>query len=55
MIKDPVVTEATEPAFGEAALQAVREWRFLPKVVDGRRVESQVSLPFSFAPPVKQP
>lgn len=54
-VSDPVVKEATEPAFGEAALQAIREWWFLPKVVDGRRVESRVSLPLSFTPPVKSP
>jgi TonB family protein len=50
-VKDPVVAEATDPALGEAALQAVKEWRFVPKVVNGRRVESRVSIPFTFAPP----
>lgn len=55
MVSDPVVKEATEPAFGEAALEAVRESWFLPKVVDGRRIESRVSLPFTFAPPAKSP
>lgn len=52
-VSDPVVTEATEPAFGEAAVQAIREWWFSPKVVDGRCVESRASFPFKFAPPVK--
>ena len=51
VVLDPVVQTATEPAFGEAALQAIREWRFVPKVVDGRRVEGRVSIPFSFTPP----
>jgi TonB family protein len=54
-VSDPVVAEATEPAFGEAAVQAIREWWFSPKVVNGRCVASRASFPFKFAPPVKQP
>ncbi len=47
----PVVVSATQPAFGDAALAAVRLTRFLPRVVDGRALECEVSLPFDFAPP----
>jgi len=50
-VLDPVVERATNPAFAEAALKAVREWRFLPCVREGRAVESQVRIPFDFTPP----
>lgn len=52
-VVDPVVTSASEPAFGEEALKAVREWRFLPCVRDGRAVESVVRIPFDFTPPAE--
>ena len=48
---DPVVDSASEPPFGEEALAAVRQWRFLPRVVDGQPVETRVSMPFAFDPP----
>jgi len=47
-VQDPVVESATDPAFGEAALAAVRMWRFLPKVVRGFPVETNASVPFVF-------
>jgi TonB family protein len=50
-VLDPVVVSATDPAFGEAALAAVRQCRFLPRVVDGRAVEARISMPFTFEPP----
>jgi TonB family protein len=51
---DPVVKSATDPAFGESALVAVRLWRFLPRVVKGKPVATDVDLPFDFAPPEKK-
>ncbi len=48
--RDPVVTSASDPAFGEAALAAIRLWRFLPRVRDGAPVEAAVSIPFTFEP-----
>lgn len=48
---DPVVDKASEAPFGDEALAAVRQWRFLPRVVDGRPVETRVSMPFAFDPP----
>jgi len=48
---EPTVKEATDPAFGEAALAAVRLWRFLPVVRNGRPVETSAEIPFVFAPP----
>jgi TonB family protein len=50
-VYDPVVKSATDPAFGEAALAAVRLWRFLPQVKNGRPVEAKVNVPLNFAPP----
>jgi len=49
-VSDPSVKSATDPAFGEAALAAARLWRFLPRVKGGQPIESQVDLPFDFAP-----
>lgn len=50
-VLDPVVERASEPAFGEETLVAVQQWRFIPRVVDGRAVETKVSIPFAFDPP----
>jgi len=50
-VLDPVVDSASEPPFGEAALAAVRQWRFLPRVVDGQPVATRVSMPLAFDPP----
>lgn len=50
-VYDPKVKEASDPAFGESALTAVRLWRFLPKVSKGHPVESVVEVPIEFTPP----
>lgn len=50
-VLDPTVASATDPAFGEAALAAVRLWRFLPQVKEGQAVETMVNMPFVFEPP----
>jgi TonB family protein len=52
-IFDATVVAATHPEFGEAALAAIREWRFLPQVKGGRPVSTKAEMPFNFAPPVK--
>ena len=49
LVEDPVVTEATAPEFGEAALKAVKDWRFRPATEDGDPVSLKVSLPFKFS------
>lgn len=49
-VLDPVVASATDPAFGEAALAAIRQCRFLPRVQDGRAVEVPASITFAFEP-----
>jgi TonB family protein len=50
-VLNPTVESATDPAFAEKALEAVRSWRFLPRIKDGHPIEAQVSLPFAFEPP----
>ncbi len=50
-VYDPIVKSATDPAFGEEALRAVRAWRFLPKVKDDNPTETKVDVPIVFAQP----
>jgi len=52
---DETVKSATDPAFGQAALVAVKMWRFLPQVKDGRPVETRADLPMEFTPPAERP
>lgn len=52
-VVDPEVKSATDPAFGQAALAAIRQWRFLPGVKDGHPAEAKVEMPFHFVPPAK--
>ena len=49
-VMDPVVKSATDPAFGQAALDAVKQWRFLPRVKDDYPVETRADLPIVFSP-----
>ena len=55
VVVDPQVKEANDPAFGEAAIAAIREWRFVPKVKDGHPVAAKVAMPFTFSPPAAAP
>jgi TonB family protein len=48
VVLDPKVVRASDPAFGESAITAIRLWRFLPEVKDGQPVECRVSVPFNF-------
>ena len=50
-VSDPVVKEASDPEFGRAALDAVRQWRFLPRIKEGQPVETTVDVPFVFSLP----
>jgi len=52
---DPVIKSATDPAFGEAALAAVKLWRFLPRVKNGYPVETVADVPIVFTPPGSEP
>ena len=48
---DPVIKSASQPAFGEAALRAVKLWRFLPRVKNGYPVETVADVPIVFTLP----
>ncbi|HVU33986.1 MAG TPA: TonB family protein [Opitutaceae bacterium] len=43
------VVKASAPAFGEAALAAVRRWRFSPGVVDGKYAATCLDVPVRFS------
>ena len=53
-VLDPVVKQASQPEFGQAALAAVRQWRFLPRMKNGQPVATRVELPLNFKPPVPE-
>ncbi|HVU32629.1 MAG TPA: TonB family protein [Opitutaceae bacterium] len=46
----PTVKSATNPAFAKAALAALGEAWFLPRVEDGVPVSTQLDLPYNFGP-----
>ena len=50
-VYDPEIKSATAPAFGMAALKAVRLWRFIPRLKAGQPVETKADIPISFNPP----
>lgn len=42
------IDEASDPAFGDAAVQAIREWRFRPQMRDGHPESARLRQPFRF-------
>jgi len=50
----PHVQAADHPAFGQAALAVLDQWRFEPARRDGEPVAQRVVLPFNFRAPVDQ-
>ncbi len=50
-VNDPAIVRANLSEFGESALDAIRHWRFLPEVKDGRPVASRAEMPFEFTSP----
>lgn len=52
-LDDIAVVNSTDPEFSDAAVAAVRQWRFVPTVKAGAPVATTVALPFVFAPPDK--
>lgn len=42
------VMRATQPEFGEAAMAAVREWKFKPGIKDGKPVYTHMAVPIVF-------
>lgn len=53
-VEAPEVVSADDPAFAEAALVVLPEWRFDPATRDGVAVATKVELPFQFKAPVEQ-
>ncbi len=47
-VRDAHVIRSSSPGFEEAALQAIRKWRFRPGVKGGRNVNTKMNQPFSF-------
>lgn len=50
-VSDSSVVEADDVLFGEAAISAVRKWRFRPAEVKGVPVDCRMTLPFYFDSP----
>jgi TonB family protein len=50
-VLDPRIKSASNPAFGEAALEAARLWRFLPQISAGVPVSALADMPFVFGEP----
>lgn len=50
-VRLPVVVSAPEPAFGAAALDALRQWRFEPPRIDGKPVVVLERHSFQFSAP----
>jgi protein TonB len=48
LVEDPSVAEASEPEFGEAAMEAIKQWRFKPAMLDGKPISKKVAIPFQF-------
>jgi len=51
---DASVVSASLPEFGEAALAAIRQWWFLPRVKNSVPLAARVELPFEFDPPKRK-
>jgi TonB family protein len=47
-VRSPVVVRTLNPSFNEAALDAVRAWKFEPARVEGRAVKTRMQQPISF-------
>lgn len=52
-VADALVIKANDTRFGDAALAAVRQWKFRPATVDGKPVNCRLMVPIQFVPPKK--
>ncbi len=50
-VLDPSIVSASDPAFGEAAVESMRQWRFFPRIKNGRPTDTVIEMPINFAPP----
>ncbi|MDI1336670.1 MAG: energy transducer TonB [Lacunisphaera sp.] len=53
-VTEAKVHSATDPAFGEAALTALRQWEFTPGSVDGKPTPFRVLVPVNFSVTLEQ-
>lgn len=49
VVRDPKIVYATQIEFGDAALAAVANWKFLPGIKGGRKVNTKLVIPIFFA------
>jgi protein TonB len=49
-VKSPLVQKSTNPAFDNAALAAIRRWRFEPGKRGGNAVQFRMRAPITFMP-----
>jgi protein TonB len=47
-VAEPKIEKASDPAFEEPALAALRRWKFKPAQRDGAPVSTRVSIPIKF-------
>ncbi len=47
-VEEVIVVSATDKAFGDSALEAVRHWRFKPGILDGKAVTTRMQQAFPF-------
>jgi protein TonB len=47
-VQEARLKSASDPALGESALTAIRLWRFLPRIKDGRAIPARAEMPFIF-------
>ena len=48
-VVNPTVSASTVPDFNEYAVEAARDWRFLPALVEGKPIDLEVAYPVTFA------
>ena len=53
-IGNATIQSADDPAFGQAALAAVKDWKFEPGLREGVPAEKRVAIPFQFQAPLEQ-
>lgn len=54
-VENPSVKDATHPAFADAVLEVIEQWRFKPGLRDGQTASVRVMIPFVFsAGPVRK-
>jgi protein TonB len=51
---DAMIVKASDIRFGDAAREAVLEWRFRPALLKGKPVDCRLMVPIKFKPPTKE-